>query len=608
MSWFRSSKKEVAQTEVQLDFEADNKVSSENLLLLRQVVHPLFTEMSEPQVQITMDKLAKRMTCSDDEDLDMAVAELASKMAEELRHPQDDITEINACVFHSAEVFWAAMSVAMQTVGLDCAPRLRLKVRSSFDERTLIDSWKLFQYQASLEVTECPEWGPVDEKDGYMWIRQDGTSLACLERLAAAFVSIRRAWQLPSVSEMISGTKLLLPSTQTPTWPGKRMTKLWHSSDSVMDTAAKKALQGLRVVAVNGGSAYQVGSAFLTGGPHALEEALCTQSSLFLSLQHAQRLANDFSLLDAKGQPVHIPESGAVLSPNVEIFRQGVAFGYAPAAAGTVMLAGVVTVAMPNMNPEVAHTPVEWRKRAQREQLIERKMNAMLQGAEMVTADVVVVSDIGCGKFGNDPRLIGAALGVVLSRYPGHFAEVAITGSVRFFDAVCEGVGPGFVVAHKESPTRSDNSDSFSTASTRASTDNESPTGFWNFAKKKLFGSINIAERLDTQTTMPRRGTGAHALVIGRQDFEMNGEPVVQGKVVGATKSTMSQQGSMSKVAPRQSTALSTTKQGTLSTVQQEAAVRSKSSEPRKKVFGDSCCMATSLPPRRSSSVGRRGA
>lgn len=587
--WWRSSKANASPDNADNMEVRVSYLPIETRELLRQVVHPLFADMPQPQVQLSNDPaVSKLYSAPEVDDADAAVMELAAKMAEELRHPQDVIAEVTASAQHAPEIFWAAMSVAMQTVGLDSAPHLRLLVGSNVDQGALITCWSEFQREASMDVILAPEWGALPEKDSYSWIRQDSAPSDSLTRLAAAFASLRRASQLSSVTDMIDGTKLLLPSPPRPTWPNKRMTKVWHSCDSVLDTAAKRARQGFRVVAVNSGSAYQVGGAFLTGGPHALEEAMCTQSSVFLSLQQAQRLAYDFNLLDAKGQPVHIPETGAVLSPNVEIFRQGVSHGYAPCEEGPVVLAGVVTVAMPNLNPKVLHNPVEWRTRPQREQLIEKKMNAMVQGAEMVDADVLVVSDIGCGKFGNDPRLIGAALGIVLSRYPGHFQEIIITGGVRFFDAVCEAVGPGFVVSHKEPQHRPE--DALSTVSTRTgSTETDSPS-IWSFAKNMLSPTKDTQGTIDSQATMPRRGTGAEALVIGRQDTQMSkvdtSYPV---KMVQASPVPPMPRMGSNRVAPGQGSISSNNK-------------ASLSSEPR------IASMSASDASRRSGSVPRRAA
>jgi len=224
--WWRTSAKDAPPAN-QVAGTMEVRVSHlpiETLELLRQIVHPLFADMPEPEVQSDSGKLSNQYALPPVEDVDGAVVELAGKMAEELRHPQQDITDVTASAQHAPEIFWAAMSVALQTVGLDSPPRLRLCVGSDVDSAALLECWRHFQQNACIDVVLCPEWGALPEKGSYTWIRQDNLQLDSLTRLAAASVSLRRAAQLSSVPGMIDGTKLLLPSPPKPTWPNKRMT------------------------------------------------------------------------------------------------------------------------------------------------------------------------------------------------------------------------------------------------------------------------------------------------------------------------------------------------------------------------------------------------
>ena len=50
-------------------------------------------------------------------------------------------------------------------------------------------------------------------------------------------------------------------------------------------------------MAVNAASAYHAGGGFVTGGRHALEEAMCVQSSLYESLEKGIGLAEDAKIL-----------------------------------------------------------------------------------------------------------------------------------------------------------------------------------------------------------------------------------------------------------------------------------------------------------------------
>merc|ERR1712224_109459 len=103
----------------------------------------------------------------------------------------------------------------------------------------------------------------------------------------------------------------------------------------------------------------------------------------------------------------HIPEDGAILSPEVEVFRGTSSEGY-PFRSKPVCLAGVVSVAMPNCNWDCRDSPVDRPDiDGDYEMLLRAKCTAMFAAAELMSADVVVVPKIGCGVFKNDPRLIG---------------------------------------------------------------------------------------------------------------------------------------------------------------------------------------------------------
>merc|ERR1712093_225492 len=92
----------------------------------------------------------------------------------------------------------------------------------------------------------------------------------------------------------------------------------------VFGEAVKAASEGKRVVAVNAASAYHLGGGFKTGGRHALEEAMCVQSTLYVSLLQAARLAEQSNVVAPEwvrpAQKVsgaswlqHIPDDGVVL-------------------------------------------------------------------------------------------------------------------------------------------------------------------------------------------------------------------------------------------------------------------------------------------------------
>jgi len=169
------------------------------------------------------------------------------------------------------------------------------------------------------------------------------------------------------------------------------------------------------------------------------------QSTLFFSLQQAARLAAQKGLVDELGRRLHIPEDGALLSPGVHVFREGTSHGYAPRADGGTRLAAVISIAMPNMNSANGSSPLEWRSKEFQEVLIERKLHAVLQGAALVEADILVLPDLGCGVFGNSAWFVGYLFGRVLRAYRGFFSEIVMTGNEDFHAAVILAAGPNYV-------------------------------------------------------------------------------------------------------------------------------------------------------------------
>lgn len=124
----------------------------------------------------------------------------------------------------------------------------------------------------------------------------------------------------------------------------------------------------------------------------------------------------------------HLPDDGAVLSPYVEVFREGTNTGYSLEDKTTVLEA-VVSVAMPNMNNRMSDSPVDANPNPEAYcRQLEQKWRAALAAAAFYTeADCVVVPDAGCGVFRNPPAQVGAALGRVLrTEFQGRFAEVVV--------------------------------------------------------------------------------------------------------------------------------------------------------------------------------------
>lgn len=413
-------------------------------LLLRELVHPMFAEMPPVRLSWTFfgcrqqDGLARPNVCS-------TVKWLAGHMAAELRQKgrrRRGRSERAVTVPESQapEVVLAALSLALYLADVSEPLAISMQVPRRNDRNGIQSAWKGWQQSARSDI-EAPHLEPLCARaECYKWVQQDTHPCSYLARLAGAFGTLRHGARLASVPALLRGTRLLSAQCRRPP-PRCNLTAMWHCDRPVLEVAAERARQGFRVAAVNAASAYSVGGGFLSGGRHALEEAMCMQSTLYFSLQRAAHLARECRSRDGQEQCLHIPEDGAILSPDIEIFRNSTAAGYGPCVDGNVRLEAILSVAMPNMNPSVKDCPLDWHSKAQRDLLVERKLHAVLQGAAMVDAEVLVVPDVGCGVYGNDPRTIGAAFGRVLYSYPCFFTEVIISGSYEFFSGACEAAG-----------------------------------------------------------------------------------------------------------------------------------------------------------------------
>lgn len=248
---------------------------------------------------------------------------------------------------------------------------------------------------------------------------------------------------------MVEGTRFV---RSTAPGVGKvRCPRLVRAEELALDAALARAKTS-KVAVISAASAYHPGGGFRTGGRHALEEAMCVQTTLALSLQRAvwlsRRPPEPIEPPERVKQQAgsrkwfcYIPDNGVVLSPWVEVFRGSYNTGYRflPEA---VELAAVVSVAMPNCNPGVRDSPLD--APADPEDyhtLLCTKFRAALAAASQVGASIVVTSAVGCGVFRNDPATIGEALGKAIKSLPA---------SHRIQEVVLAGVPPQFLAAVEE--------------------------------------------------------------------------------------------------------------------------------------------------------------
>ncbi|CAK9110792.1 unnamed protein product, partial [Durusdinium trenchii] len=249
-----------------------------------------------------------------------------------------------------------------------------------------------------------------------------------------------------ALTPMCKGTQIYSKLTQLRRGSCKTT---WHKypPGGLLDVACARLAAGCPTVVINAASAYHAGGGFLTGGRHALEESICMRSTLFYSLRVAETLAKSHQIpvpkycqppMKAPKVPwtCHLPEDGCLLSPDVQVFRGGTDAGYP--FLPQVVRVPIISAAMPNCNRQVRDAPVDAPPDATKyQEMILKKFDTMLGVAfdALGRPGALVLPDLGCGAYGNDPSEVGRLLGQALSRQPGLFLEVHLVGQAAFADA-----------------------------------------------------------------------------------------------------------------------------------------------------------------------------
>lgn len=314
---------------------------------------------------------------------------------------------------------------------------------------------------ASLPSYTSPAAGRLQGPD-YDWIRKaNGPGERQMRRSAAeetiaacdagGYLLDGRQFDLVAVAALRAHTRLVRgPHAMQMGAPKARLQR--HAPGLLLDVACELTSWGRKVAVVNAASAYHAGGGFLTGGRHALEESLCMRSTLFVSLQTASALARAEKVAAPKhcNPPVtpqntprpqpwlcHIPEEGCLVSPEVEVFRGGSDVGYP--FLPKVSKVTVISMAMPNRNKQVRDAPIDSpADPGSYRALVLQKFAAVLAaaGSALGPDGALVIPDVGCGAYGNDPGEVGTLLGEALKRQPGLFSEIHLVGQGSFADAV----------------------------------------------------------------------------------------------------------------------------------------------------------------------------
>jgi hypothetical protein len=328
-----------------------------------------------------------------------------------------------------------------------------------FQNHDILDSIQVNQTCKVDKVTlGCASKKASKSGESYTWImranneedRSDRRKIRDQTELAIEcrgyIIGMKPKAVLQKIDSMLNETRLISSKN---VWPEGQVgvvegraetgTKISIEKGVVFQVARRETLAGRRVAAVNAASAYHTGGGFSTGGRHALEEAMCIQSTLYASLKKATRMAEEAKLKVVEWanppQPrtggdwlLHIPDDGVVLSPSVEVFRGGTMDGY-PFEEAPVALEAVISVAMPNLNDRMSDSPVDGHPEPEEYiAQVKRKWRAVFTAAAHYTgADTLVVPDAGCGVFANPPDKLGTAFGEVLrEEFASCFKEVFI--------------------------------------------------------------------------------------------------------------------------------------------------------------------------------------
>ena len=206
----------------------------------------------------------------------------------------------------------------------------------------------------------------------------------------------------------------------------------------VMMELALKADQSISMLL--GADAFQVGGNFAKGGVVGVEEAMCIQSTLQMSLRRAAKLAERQGIGDTSDS--YIPEGGVILSPKVQIFRAGPEEGFR-FLEEPFDVAAVVTVAMPKSQ----------QKEYQR--TMEERIAASLEVAAG-SSSILVITELGHGMAQHNPKKVGDIIAsMLLSRFQVAFSEVHFIGSETFLSA-CRLCAPSPPAVLQEEVTRAE--------------------------------------------------------------------------------------------------------------------------------------------------------
>ncbi len=208
------------------------------------------------------------------------------------------------------------------------------------------------------------------------------------------------------VTQALARRRSLPPRAVLPKAPAsnKPLTRVQITNETTLEAARRLGEAGRRTLALNFANGRNPGGGFRHGA-RAQEECLCRSSALFLTLRSD-------AMYDAHLQrPTPDSTDWCILSPEVPVFRRDNG-----AVCARPWLCSFLTCTAPIANR--VGQPLAG-------DLLQRRINRVLQVARAFGYDGLVLGAWGCGAFGGDPdRTAQDFHSALAGKFDGAFAEV----------------------------------------------------------------------------------------------------------------------------------------------------------------------------------------
>lgn len=244
-------------------------------------------------------------------------------------------------------------------------------------------------------------------------------------------------------NKMKKGTTLFVKAPPLILGDSFEDTKIEVIKSDVIDAAVHAKENGFRSpVFINMARADKPCGSFFEDSP-AGEENNARRSNLWqsLSFQHNPEFYKRSRMIDGMKRPSYnIPRGGAILTPDLQVFRGNEFLGY-PFLEVPVELA-CISIAAPDLNPAHHRSLPCKPNSADHAKWLDASIDTFLSAAYNNGHDALVLSAVGCGSYKNDPSFVASRFAHVLgqAKWRGKFGSVcfAILGkdNLNAFDVL----------------------------------------------------------------------------------------------------------------------------------------------------------------------------